>query len=140
MHGMELGSAGMHNQIKQWVGQEYMANLFDLLLANGFSIYLSSDHGNIESKGCGRPAERVVADIRGERARIYSDSLLRDQVKERFPDAIEWPTIGLPDDFLPLLAPGRSAFVKDNECIVGHGGASLEEIIVPFVQIERRDV
>ena len=136
MHGMELGVAGMHNQVRQWAGQPFMANLFDLLLKNGFRVYLTSDHGNIEAAGYGRPAEGAVADLRGERVRIYSDSLLRGRLKKRFPDALEWPPIGLPEDYLPLLAPGRSAFVRKTEVIVGHGGASLEELVVPLVQIE----
>ena len=139
MHGMELGTAGMHNQVRQWAGKPFMANLIDLLLDNGFRIFLSSDHGNIEAVGCGRPAEGSVADLRGERVRIYSDSLLRSQIKSRFPDALEWPPIGLPEDYLPLLAPSRSAFVRKNKRLVGHGGISLEELVVPLVQIERRD-
>ena len=139
MHGMELGVAGMHNQVRQWAGQPFMANLFDLLLENGFRVYLTSDHGNIEATGYGRPAEGAVADLRGERVRIYSDSLLRGRLKKRFPDALEWPPIGLPEDYLPLLAPGRSAFVRETERIVGHGGASLEELVVPLVQIEMGD-
>jgi hypothetical protein len=140
MHGMELGAAGMHNQVRQWAAGPFLAQLFDLLLENGFRIYLSSDHGNIEASGCGRPAEGAVADLRGERARIYSDSLLRGQVKEWFPEALEWPPIGLPEDYLPLLAPARSAFIRKTESLVGHGGASLEELIVPLVQVERRDI
>ncbi len=80
----------------------------------------------------------AVADVRGERARIYSDRTLRDRVKERFPDAIEWPPTGLPNDCLLLLAPRRAAFVSETEHIVGHGGIALEEVIVPFVRIERR--
>ena len=139
MHGMELGAAGMHNQVRQWARQGFIANLVDLLLENGFRVYLASDHGNIEAAGCGRPAEGAVADVRGERARIYPDPLLRDQVKERFPEAIDWPPVGLPEDYWPLLGPGRSAFVRKPERLVGHGGASLEELVVPLVQIERRD-
>ena len=138
MHGMALGTAGMHNQVRQWAGQPFMTNLLDLLLENGFRVHLTSDHGNIEAVGCGRPAEAAVAELRGERARIYSDSLLRGQVKERFQDAMEWPPIGLPEDCLPLLAPGRSAFVGENERRVSHGGVSLEELVVPLVQIEKR--
>ncbi len=137
MHGMALGTAGMHNQVRQWAGQPFMTNLLDLLLTNGFRIYLTSDHGNIEAAGCGHPAEGSVADLRGERVRIYPSSQLLSQIKERFPDALEWSPIGLPEDYLPLLAPGRSAFVRETERLVGHGGASLEELIVPFVQIER---
>ena len=137
MHGMELGAMGMHNQIRQWALQPFMTNLIDLLLNNGYRIYLTSDHGNVEAVGCGRPGEGAVADLRGERVRIYSDSILRGQIKDRFPDALEWPTVGLPENYLPLIAPGRSAFVRETERLVGHGGISLEEIVVPLVQIER---
>jgi len=136
---MELGAAGMHNQVRQWAGQPYMANLIDLLLDNGFRVFLTSDHGNIEATGCGRPAEGSVADLRGERVRIYSDPLLRGQIKSRFPEALDWPPVGLPEDYLPLIAPGRSAFVRETQRLVGHGGVSLEELVVPLVQIERRD-
>ena len=139
MHGMELGAAGMHNQVRLWAGQPFLANLVDLLLENGFRICLTSDHGNIDATGCGRPGEGAIADVRGERARIYPNALLRDQVKAQFPDALEWPPIGLPEDYLALLAPGRSAFVRQDERLVGHGGASLEELVVPLVEIARRD-
>ena len=137
MHGMELGAAGMHNQVRQWAMQGFMSDLIDILLDQGFQIFLSSDHGNIEAKGCGRPAEGAVADIRGQRVRVYPDDLLRASVKERFPDAIEWPSFGLPDDYRALLAPHRKAFIRESETIVGHGGISIEELIVPLIQIER---
>ncbi len=139
MHGMKLGIAGMHNQVRQWAAQPFLAELVDLLLTNGFHVWLTSDHGNIEAAGCGRPAEGAAANLRGERARIYADSLLRARVKERFPQALEWPPVGLPEDYLPLLAPGRKAFVRETERVVGHGGASLEELVVPLVRIESRD-
>lgn len=140
MHGMELGTAGMHNQVRQWAEQSYLASLLDLLLDRGFRVFLTSDHGNIETAGCGRPSEGAVADLRGERARIYSDPLLRKKVADRFPTALEWPPVGLPNDYLPLLAPPRKAFVREGERLVSHGGISIEEVIVPLIQIERKDV
>lgn len=137
MHGMELGTAGMHNQVKQWAKQHFMADLLDLLSDYGFVVSLTSDHGNIEAEGCGRPSEGAVADLRGERARVYPDQLLRSRVKEGFPDAIEWPALGLPQDYWAMLAPSRSAFIRKGERIVGHGGISIEEVVVPMVQFER---
>ncbi len=137
MHGMALGAAGMHNQVRQWAGEGFMAGLLDALLDGGFAVFLTSDHGNVEAEGRGRPAEGAIAEVWGERARIYPDPVLRSRVKERFPDAIEWPSVGLPEDCLALLAPGRTAFVREGERIVGHGGVSLEEVVVPMVEIER---
>lgn len=135
MHGMALGARGMHNQVRQWAVEGYLAGLLDLLAARGFLTYLTSDHGNIEAYGCGRPAEGVVADMRGERVRVYPDEALRRRWHDEFPDAVAWPSPGLPADCHPLLAPNRSAFVRESERVVCHGGACIEEVIVPFVRI-----
>jgi hypothetical protein len=139
MHGMELGAAGMHNQVRQWARQGFMRDLLGLLQTQGFQVYLASDHGNIEARGAGRPAEGAVADLRGERVRVYRDSRLRAQIKEQFPESLEWPPVGLPEDYLALIAPPRAAFVRTGETLVGHGGISVEELLVPLVQIDRRD-
>ena len=138
MHGMALGARGMHNQARQWAVEGFLAELLDLLVARGFHIYLTSDHGNIEARGCGRPAEGVVADMRGERVRVYPDEALRQRWHDEFPDATAWPSPGLPAEYHPLLAPGRSAFVRESERIVCHGGACIEEVIVPLVRIAGR--
>lgn len=138
MHGMELGAAGMHNQVRQWAEQGIMADVLDVLLDGRFRVFLTSDHGNIEAQGCGRPTEGVLAEQRGERVRIYSDELLRRRVKQEFPDACEWPSLGLPDDYLPLTASGRSAFITRGHKTVAHGGLSIQEVIVPLVSVERR--
>lgn len=138
MHGMELGTAGMHNQIRQWAQEAYLRELIDLLLDQGYRVYLTSDHGNVEAEGYGKPSEGVLADLRGQRVRIYPDAVLRAKSRDKFPMALKWVPIGLPDDYLPLLAPARKAFVQEKQRIVCHGGASIEEIIVPLVQITRK--
>ena len=138
MHGIALGASGMLNQVRQWAQQPYLTNILDKLLERGFHVFLTSDHGNVEAVGFGRPSEGAIADSRGQRARVYPDRLLRKMVKDRFPDSLEWDPVGLPGDFLPLLAPRGKAFVTEGERVVSHGGASVEELIVPFVEIERK--
>ena len=139
MHGMEMGTAGMHNQVRQWANQPYLNTLLDLILDRGFRVYLTSDHGNLEAEGCGRPSEGAVADLRGERVRVYPDVALRGKVKESLPAALEWGPVGLPEDYLALLAPARQAFVQREQSIVCHGGIAIEELIVPLIGIERGD-
>ena len=136
MHGMELGNAGMHTLIRQWARDGFLSRLINLLLDRGFRIYLTSDHGNIEATGCGRPSEGSVADLRGERVRVYPEDVLRATIHAEYSETVEWPAWGLPADYLPLLAGGRTAFVKSGDRVVCHGGASIEEVMVPFVEIE----
>ena len=137
MHGMKLGSAGMHNQVRQWTRRGVLASLLDTLFDRGFEVFLTSDHGNVETTGCGAPQEGSVADLPGRRVRVFSDPALRARVAKRFPGALEWPASGLPENYLALLAPARRSFVRESERPVAHGGVTLEEVVVPFVEIGR---
>ncbi|MDP2645950.1 MAG: BREX-3 system phosphatase PglZ [Desulfobacterales bacterium] len=135
MHGMQLGAAGMHSQVRQWGEEGFLERLICLLAANKFDIFLSSDHGNVEATGFGSPKEGALAATKGERVRIYSDDILRALVFDQYPESIKWPQTGLPENYFPLLAPDRRAFIAENKRTVTHGGISIEEVIVPFVQI-----
>jgi len=135
-HGIQLGTAGLHNQIEQWAKQPYLGDLICLLLERGFRVYLTSDHGNTEATGCGSPAEGSLAELKGERVRVYADASLRNKVKDQFAGTMPWPATGLPENFLALFAPPGKAFIGHGERAVCHGGNSLAELIVPLVQID----
>ena len=138
MHGMQLGAAGMHNQIKQWCQKGFLSGLIEYLLDCEYRVWLTSDHGNIECAGKGRPSEGVIAETRGERVRVYPTPELRSQVASTFTFAHEWQPVGLPPGYFPLVAGNRDAFVKSGASIIGHGGIAIEEVIVPLVEFERR--
>jgi hypothetical protein len=50
---------------------------------------------------------------------------------------IEWPNIGLPDDYLALPALPLRAFIGEGKRTVAHGGICIEEAILPFVTVMR---
>ena len=137
MHGMQLGASGMHNQIRQWCDGGFLFSMISYLLDNNYNVWMTSDHGNIECQGNGRPMEGAIAETRGERVRVYPTPELRSQVAISFPTSIEWNPVGLPTGHFPLFADGRDAFVGPGESIVSHGGISIEEVIVPLVKFER---
>ena len=138
MHGMQLGAAGMHNQIEQWCKGKYLTTLLNYLNNNGYEVWLTSDHGNIESIGKGRPKEGAIAESRGERVRVYPTHELRSQISSSYTFAREWQPSGLPENYFPLVTTGNDAFVNKGGSIVGHGGIAIEEVIVPLIKIERR--
>jgi hypothetical protein len=137
MHGMQLGSPGMHNQIAQWCKTGYLKKTLDYLDELGYEVWLTSDHGNIEAVGTGRVAEGSLADSRGERVRIYPNVELRNQTAAASVSTRPWDPIGLPENFFPLLAENNTAFIKERVTTVAHGGISIEEVIVPLIKIER---
>ena len=138
MHGMQLGASGMHNQVRQWCSNGFLSTLISHLLEAGFTVWLTSDHGNIDCQGIGCPAEGSIADARFKRARIYPTAALRAQVATAFPTAHLWQPIGLPSRYFPLLASSDEAFAAPGQHIVGHGGITMEEVIVPLVAFSKK--
>lgn len=121
--------------IANWLKTGFVERLFSLLLDKGFHIYLTADHGNVEAVGMGRPTQGDIPETRGERVRVYrSEPLLADSVAS-YPNTVKLEIAGLPANFMPLFAGGRTAFVTDGEQVVVHGGISVEELIVPFVKV-----
>src|SRR5690606_26305991 len=104
------------------------------LLERDFDVFLTADHGNIEGTGIGKPNVGAMANERGERVHVFEDELTRKNVQKKYPGSVEWPPIALPENYLPLLPPGRSAFISAGKRTVGHGGIAIEEVIVPFIK------
>lgn len=134
MHGMTLGTRGLHKQVATWAEQGVLERLFNRLLGLGFEVFVTADHGNIEARGCGKVMQGILADTRGERVRIYEDKVLCDKTVSELGDRAELgPTAGLPGNTFPVYATGRTAFVAKGSSVVAHGGRSLEELVVPFI-------
>ncbi len=135
LHGSVMGSGGLHASVKHWSDSGAFRNLISVLLGDGFEVYITADHGNIESTGMGKPNVGVIADERGERAHVFRDDLIRAGIHEKYPSSIVWPQVGLPDNYRALLAPSRYAFIPEGKRTLAHGGISIEEVIVPFVRV-----
>jgi len=138
MHGMEMQTAGMHNQVRLWASQGHLNRLLLRLHTEGFVVYITADHGNVTAKGIGNPREGILAETHGERVRVYDRSEFRDDIANKFPQSVRWPSHGLPPERHVLLSGDLNAFTQLDDEIVCHGGIALEEVIVPFVSVSRR--
>lgn len=137
LHGSVLGSSGLQVQIRHWVENGELRRLLEMLLDSGFRVYLTADHGNTQAVGFGKPNVGSVAEERGARVHVFPDDSVRQKVQHDYDGTVPWPTVGLPADYQPLLAPAGKAFVTQGKRVVCHGGATVEEVIVPFVRLMR---
>lgn len=135
LHGAITGSAGLHASVRHWAKGGSFRRLLDLLRKARFDVFVTSDHGNIEARGIGKPNVGAVASERGERVHVFPDDLTRQRTQNAFEGSMVWPGYGLPADYRPLIAPGRKAFVAAGSRMVGHGGIALEEVIVPWIKV-----
>ena len=138
MHGMNLGSAGMHNQIRHWAKQGHFSSLFKLLINHGYDLWITSDHGNLECEGIGNISDGALSETKASRVRIYQSEVLRDQAAARSATSLSWTPKGLPGDLYSLFAPYQASYHAIGKKIVTHGGISLEEVMVPLVKIYRK--
>lgn len=140
MHGMQMQTAGMHNQVRLWASQGHLQQLLTRLQEEGFLVYLTADHGNVTATGIGTPREGVLAETKSKRVRVYDRPEFLEEVANKFPDSLRWPGFGLPPARHVLLAGDLKAFTDEGEEIVAHGGIALEEVLVPFVAIAKEGV
>lgn len=135
VHGAVLGKRGIATQIEHWCDSGFVDRLIALLLAKGFDVYLTADHGNVEAIGQGRPKQGVAAEMRGERVRTYRNEAIAAESEAACPGSHRINVAGLPVNYQALFAGGRSAFMLQGEHAVVHGGVSVEELMVPFVRV-----
>lgn len=137
MHGMQMQTAGMHNQVRLWASQGHLQQLLARLHTEGFAVYLTADHGNVTATGVGNPREGVLVETKGKRVRVYDRQEFLEEVASKFPESLRWPNYGMPPTRLVLLSGNLKAFTDAGDEVVSHGGIALEEVMVPFVAITK---
>ena len=139
MHGEVFGKRSLTSRIDHWLDFGEWTRLVSSLIDGGYRIYLTADHGNVDAVGMGRPSEGVLAEERGERSRIYDSDALRQKAAATIDGARVLQPGGLPEAYRPLFAPVGKGFLTTGKHAVVHGGTSIEEVIVPFVRISRKE-
>ena len=137
VHGTVGGERGLHAQVSHWAAEGHFRSLVLELLDAGYVVHMTADHGNLPVRGIGRPKVGDTPEVRGERVLVFAHEALRAATAAMIPGAIVWPSVGLPDDYYALLAPRGGAFTTAGAEIVGHGGISIEEVVVPYVRLSR---
>lgn len=137
MHGAKQGNRTMTSELDNWLDTKYLQNILNLLHNEGFDIYVTADHGNVECQGRGRIFQGVTVDSANQRLRIYQSENIRKHTAAEHTDTLVWDNVNLPDDYYVLLAKNNDAFVLKNDRIITHGGIHIEEVIVPFARIYR---
>lgn len=139
MHGQIQGQEGMYRDIASWAGSGEFKRLVDELTGKGFDVYVTSDHGNIEAAGQGRPKnEGLLTEMTCLRARIYNDFASTGKTEEKY-KVFEYPGTYMPKEYRYIICEGNTAFGIKGKRYVCHGGMSIEEIIVPFIRIKDVD-
>ncbi|MCM1566954.1 MAG: PglZ domain-containing protein [Dehalobacter sp.] len=133
VHSLQLSYDSTYAAAKRWARRTPLRGLLREGLDNGYRLWVLSDHGHVECRGIGRPYIGELAEKASQRVLLFPNDSLR---KANCIDGtfIFQPT-GLPADCQPLFAAESGAFASYGTTIESHGGFSIEEAIIPVVEV-----
>jgi hypothetical protein len=127
-----LGDAQVAAGIRTWADHGFLRTLLESAGREGYEVWLTSDHGNLETLPLGKIYEGLAVESAGVRARWYTDPALREGARA---EGVVWDPPGLPPNACyPLFAPGRGGYFT-GQVRVTHGGFSLDEVIIPLARV-----
>ena len=136
VHGQKQGRIGMFNDMKVMEKQNKLAAMTKRLLAAGFDVYITADHGNTPRKGIGKLMTTGVETETKSRCMIVLKGFAdKEGIKDKY-GLIDFPKIYLPKEYDYLICDIGYSF--DAKCldVMTHGGISIDECIVPFITIK----
>jgi hypothetical protein len=135
VHGADVnGDHQLLASLSAWADAGLMPAALAWARRHGHRVWLTADHGNVVSHGIGQsiPNEGVAVPSRGIRVRQYANPVLRNVSKL---PGIAWDPPGYPPTSHPLLFAQGNTCYRNSAALVTHGGLSLDEVVVPFVEV-----
>ena len=131
MHGTLMGDEQLYLSTKQWMDSGLLVNMVVKLKQEGFKVFLTTDHGNIEAEGIKslKMNEKFGALSRSKRHIRFSNETLKNDFLSRNSN------LPLGIDGLSVYLKNNSAFEPENKRLVTHGGSHFWEVIIPFIEI-----
>jgi hypothetical protein len=105
------------------------------LHAKGFTIYLTSDHGNTPCIGVGTIRNiGVEVETRSKRMLVLKGfANEKDFLKDK---VVFYPGYYLDQDYKYYVCEAGVSYDIKNEEVMTHGGISIDEVIVPFIKVK----
>ena len=131
MHGSILGNDHLKLSTEQWIEKSGIVKLIFDLKGRGFDIYITADHGNIESRGIKNLTlkEKTGSLSRSKRHLHFTNDALLENFRTLN------PTLPVGTKGLSVYLKNDEAFTLENKQVITHGGSHFWEVIVPFISI-----
>jgi len=118
------------DQIISYISSSSIREDLDLLRENDFRLYFCSDHGNIFARGNGTKIDKWLVEESAKRVYIADKSNLLSGI------SFDKYTIPFVENKFAILADEDEMFNHKNSKGLVHGGISLPELVVPFIEVK----
>lgn len=135
MHAQLQGQDGMSRDIAAWAKQDELGMLINRLKQTGYAVFITADHGNASAIGVGRlKNEGLLTEMTSRRARVYSVFAASETMKR--PEVKAYAGYYLPKGYQYFICEEGACFGDSGKEYITHGGMSLHEVVVPFIEVE----
>ncbi len=139
VHGQKQGRIGMYNDIGVMAKQRKLADLTGRLLSCGFDVYITADHGNTPRQGMGKlMGTGVETETKSRCMLVLKDFADKEGLKAKY-NLLDFPKTYLPKDYDYLICDVGVSFDSKGEDVMSHGGISIDECVVPFIQVKAEE-
>ena len=136
VHGQKQGRIGMFNDITVLSKQQQLLMLTKRLLAKGFDVYITADHGNTPCTGTGKlVGTGVDMETKSRRMLVLKDFADKESMRTKH-DLMEYPKYYLNKGYDYLLCKAGRSLDPKGEHVMSHGSITIDEVIVPFITIK----
>jgi len=137
VHGQKQGREGMFNNMNTLGKSGKLQNLIRQLYKQGFTVYITSDHGNTLCTGVGSFRSGIEVETRSKRMVVLKNFAEANDLMEM--NTTEYPGYYLDQSYKYYICNNGVSFDNKGDMVMTHGGISLDEVIVPFIKITEVD-
>lgn len=134
MHSELQGEKGMYTGLSTWLESGNLSVLINRLMQDGFTIYLTADHGNTSAIAQGRFQKPTIITENASRRAVIYQSFAGAEELDRF-SVIEYTGQYVPQGFRYFAFEAHSCYGDKGTEYISHGGMAIEEMVVPFVKV-----
>ncbi len=135
MHNQLHGKSGMFSDVQRMAKTGKIQGLIKKLYSSGFSVYITSDHGNTVCRGKGRPKGMGIdIETRSNRMLILKD--FAEKEKYLGNGTFVYPGYYLDKQYTYLICDSGESYDQKDAEVLTHGGVTIDEVIVPFIEVK----
>ena len=137
MHGirdLKAGKRVFYDTIISYLNNSATDKFFDILLGAGYHVFITSDHGNVDAVGMGVHAPKALVEAYAKRVVVFDQEPIAQAFANKHGLTLFRPMF-LPDDLYPVYPQGDGMFASEKSAGISHGGLSIEEMIIPFIEV-----
>lgn len=134
VHGQIQGRTGMLQDVRLLSKSNKLQALIRRLMEQGFTVYITADHGNTECTGVG-PLKRTGVETETKSKRMIVLKDFGEASKDLKQKTILFPGYYLDKNYQYYICKDNTSFDAKGKTVMTHGGLTIDEVIVPFIKI-----